>query len=132
MPFDWKQYLTLAEFLRDHTGPGADREAAQRSAVSRAYYAAFGLAREFAATREGFILLGDAEDHQRLQQHFSQWKRRDVADQLRQMRRWRNDADYHPDLANLPLMVKESIREAHRVKNKLERATPPASPPSAP
>jgi hypothetical protein len=39
--FDWRRYLTLAERLAQNT---AD-EAALRSAISRAYYAVFGLAR---------------------------------------------------------------------------------------
>jgi len=36
MPFDWKQYLSLADELSKRS-----EEAALRSAVSRAYYAAF-------------------------------------------------------------------------------------------
>ena len=42
MAFDWSQYLLLAEALAEQK----DNEAALRSAVSRAYYAAFCLARE--------------------------------------------------------------------------------------
>jgi hypothetical protein len=40
MPFDWSAYLVLAEELATRT----ESEAALRSAISRAYYAAFGLA----------------------------------------------------------------------------------------
>lgn len=39
MPFDWNEYLTLAEEL----APRAD-EASKRSAISRAYYCVFNLA----------------------------------------------------------------------------------------
>ena len=42
MAFDWSSYLDLADELAAFT-----EEAAQRSAISRAYYAALGKAREF-------------------------------------------------------------------------------------
>jgi len=42
MVFGWADYVALAREL----GARADDEAAQRSAISRAYYAAFGLAQE--------------------------------------------------------------------------------------
>lgn len=51
MPFDWSQYLTLAEELALRT----TEEAAMRSAISRAYYAAFNLARIRAEKNLGSI-----------------------------------------------------------------------------
>lgn len=44
--FDWAQYLTLAEDLREGRGSTVNEEARLRSAVSRAYYTAFCLARD--------------------------------------------------------------------------------------
>ena len=41
MAFDWTEYLTLAQELVQR-----EEEACLRSAISRAYYAAFGKARE--------------------------------------------------------------------------------------
>ncbi len=47
MTFDWSQYLNLAkEFLCQPTPP-ANQEAKMRSAISRAYYAAFISARNY-------------------------------------------------------------------------------------
>ena len=42
MPFDWRAYRDLAESLAQQGS-----EASRRSAISRAYYAAFNVAREF-------------------------------------------------------------------------------------
>jgi len=50
--FDWEQYYDLAEWLLKHPGTAAPQEASLRSAVSRAYYAAFCPARNFARDQE--------------------------------------------------------------------------------
>jgi uncharacterized protein (UPF0332 family) len=44
MSIDWSGYLDLAKELNDNSI--ANREAKQRSAVSRAYYAVFNLAKD--------------------------------------------------------------------------------------
>src|SRR5438309_1228351 len=41
MPFDWQEFLTLAENLLE-----SNTEAAYRTAISRAYYSVFNVARE--------------------------------------------------------------------------------------
>ena len=45
MGFEWAEFLTLAEYLRACNDPQVNPEAAQRSAVSRAYYAIFCIGR---------------------------------------------------------------------------------------
>jgi uncharacterized protein (UPF0332 family) len=49
MSFDWSHYLTLANKLavEANTLPEGEKEAALRTAISRAYYAAFKKAEEF-------------------------------------------------------------------------------------
>jgi len=41
MSFDWADYLTLAQELADQAASSQSTEAKLRSAISRAYYAAF-------------------------------------------------------------------------------------------
>ncbi len=48
MPFDWNEYLTLAQFLATRLD-----EASKRSAISRAYYFAFNIAFARAETTAG-------------------------------------------------------------------------------
>lgn len=56
MSFDWVDFLALADALvRDPNSPGPE-EASLRSASSRAYYAAFCSARDFACARDGLVL----------------------------------------------------------------------------
>lgn len=45
--FDWEGYLQLAEVLNEST----DNESCHRAAVSRAYYAAYNIARRYVAER---------------------------------------------------------------------------------
>ncbi|MCI0641530.1 MAG: hypothetical protein L0Y72_12835 [Gemmataceae bacterium] len=64
MPFDWKHFLEIARFLEaqlraDSTLP---QEAVFRSAIGRAYYAAFGYARWYAVTWLGFHGKSKSED----------------------------------------------------------------------
>jgi uncharacterized protein (UPF0332 family) len=46
--FDWREYLNLARFLLYLESLGISKEALYRCAVSRAYYSAFGWARNYA------------------------------------------------------------------------------------
>jgi len=47
MSFDWKSYLQLADELIKHQNPAISQQAYLRSAISRAYYGVFCLARNF-------------------------------------------------------------------------------------
>jgi hypothetical protein len=49
--FDWVEFLALANDLRGRLGALYSEEAANRTAVSRAYYAAFCHARNYAENR---------------------------------------------------------------------------------
>jgi len=53
MAFDWREYFKLSQFLQGQ-GVSFTQEAAFRCAVSRAYYAAFCHARNYARDRLGF------------------------------------------------------------------------------
>ena len=94
MLFDWLEYLKLARWLSVHTPADVSQEAAQRDAISRAYYAAFGHARKYAEDWLGFVPREAAEDHGRLGAHLKSRRRRGTADRLARLRDWRNDCDY--------------------------------------
>lgn len=104
--FDWANYLMLA---RDLAAPGADG-AALRSAVSRAYYAAFCQARN--------ILRQDGVNTDDLRSHWSLWNiYRDDPDPVRQIigedgnriRGYRSQADYSDEFPGFFVAAQDTI-----------------------
>ena len=93
MPFDWQEYLQLARALAAYEPTDALREAALRSAVSRAYFAAFCRARNHERERRGFVPKG-VGDHGRLKNHLRTTGRRRHASLLAQLQIWREQCDY--------------------------------------
>jgi len=70
MSFDWSEYLNLAnKLVQAKSTPSAD-EACQRTAISRAYYAAYCLVRNLARDRGWVTLIGGARDHAIVKNHF--------------------------------------------------------------
>lgn len=114
MPFDWHEYLHLATNLNGEGGVYS-QEAALRTVVSRAYYAAFCHVRNSAAATQQFIPQGTADDHARLRDHFRNRGDTATASQLSNLRRWRNLCDYQDELPGLPAMVGTALRSARDV-----------------
>jgi uncharacterized protein (UPF0332 family) len=94
MTFNWTDYLQLAQQLM-----GQDTlvsiEAKQRTAISRAYYAAYNEARTLA--RQHGFRESQFDNHRSLIEHFlseplREW--RSIGENLRRLRQQRNDADY--------------------------------------
>jgi hypothetical protein len=56
MSFNWSDFLTLADALPRNPSSAGPEEASLRSAISRAYYAAFCGARDFARDKGEIIL----------------------------------------------------------------------------
>lgn len=109
-------YLDLAEKLLS----ASSNEAQFRSAISRAYYAAYGRAREIYCAKYGPL-----EGHNLLWRKFSKAHRRDAkkigwaGDQLREAR---NNADYDkPFPGNVQSAAEHAIVEARRILERLEK-----------
>jgi len=109
--FDWREFLELAKGLAGWPGVNYSAEAARRSAVSRAYYAAFCWARGYAETNLGFRRTGTAEDHRLLRELFKKRKPL-LASTLNRLRGWRNDCDYEDQISNLHYYVQNAIKAA--------------------
>lgn len=118
MPFDWREYLRLAESLESGAAP-AHQEAAWRTAVSRSYYAAFCRLRNVARDQEGFVPRGTAEDHVRLRDHLRNRNQDRVAQELGRLRQWRNACDYDDEVPNLERAVAFSTLTARGILNRL-------------
>jgi uncharacterized protein (UPF0332 family) len=113
MSFDWRAYLSLAEMLVS-SDVAADREACLRSAMSRAYYAAFATARQQSRERHGGVVRQSAAEHGEVATFFA--KRGDaggvIAAHLTRLRFLRNRADYDDHLDGQEAGATEAIARA--------------------
>jgi uncharacterized protein (UPF0332 family) len=114
--FDWREYLNLAKFLLDLRGSGISKEALYRCAVSRAYYSAFGWARNYAQRNLGFKPTGKGEDHKLVREILAKKGFIEIAEKLDDLRKWRNSCDYQ-DVINKDLnsMAFDSIKHAEYI-----------------
>lgn len=102
----------LLELARELSTRGD--EAAQRCAVSRAYYAAYFSCIAFASRELSFVPTGLARDH-RLVRSTMRTARPDLAARLDTLRRDRNRADYDIDEPWLPVASAVACRLAAEV-----------------
>jgi hypothetical protein len=121
--FDWREYLELANDLGTasigSTITLRSSEATDRCAVSRAYYAAFCHARNYAAANLNFVPTNRGSDHWMLQQHFNGIGMSPVARTLRRLHGWRKQCDYEDTLPNLSTIVSRALAEAAAVIGQL-------------
>jgi uncharacterized protein (UPF0332 family) len=127
MSFAWLDYLVLAEALLQAHTTLAPEEACWRAAISRAYYAVYGVARMRARDQEGLRLPPAAEAHQRVITHYRHGAsplHRAIGDSLRQLRSARNRADYDEQLARPLALAQFAVRRARQVVRQLEALAP--------
>jgi len=113
--FDWREYLELARYLAGMGGTLYSPEAAYRSAVSRAYYAAFCWVRNYAAIKLGFKPQKSPDDHRRLREHLKSQGYVGLASNLNKLREWRNNCDYDDEVPGLDSRVCASIEVANKI-----------------
>ena len=97
MSFDWAQYFNLAKELTGQPTTPANQEAKLRDAISRAYYAAFILARNHLRDREGYIIPTTGQAHGYVWEQFKlnpDPQRQLIANNLKRLRVYRKQADY--------------------------------------
>jgi uncharacterized protein (UPF0332 family) len=137
MSFDWNEYFDLAQELADPVGrriirsipgsssdptplsPVAGQEARYRTAISRAYYAAFIQARNHLRYVDGdpnVPLDGTAHIYVRDQfRNNPDRRRKQVGTLLDRLRVLRNRADYDNQLANLPANTQTQLFDSRAV-----------------
>jgi uncharacterized protein (UPF0332 family) len=127
MSFDWADYLKLAEALQSNPDVPGPREASLRAATSRAYYAAFQCAVNF-ATSEGFQPKYTGEDHWGIKRHFQYYQpnnsdiRGKISTELGRIYDNRRMADYYNELKRTSpsALADLTIKMARSVLEKLE------------
>ena len=121
MPYNWAQLLDLARFLQGGAGTGYTEQAAFRSAVGRAYYAAYNHAAVYAEDNLTFRRTREASDHSRLRQYFQDRGETEIASELDDLRIMRNTCDYDDAKAfrHISEMVAPAITKAQGVIDRL-------------
>ena len=120
MAFDWADYLVFAEELAQRSD-----EAALRSAMSRAYYAAFCTARNrlrqdhpyFEKERQALDSHKRVWDVYRNDTHEPRHSIGEVGDRLRKKRRL---ADYEDEVRGLPKLARDTTAKARRLLDWLD------------
>jgi uncharacterized protein (UPF0332 family) len=118
MSFNWLEYFVLAQELVGQSGTLAGQEARQRSAISRAYYAAFCQARNHLRDKEGHSLPEDVQVHAYVRDQFRNSpdsRRKQIGENLNRLRIARNKADYEDSVPRLDKMTVTDMRMAQEV-----------------
>ena len=125
MSFEWQQYLLLAQELAGKPTvlrPG--EEARLRSALSRAYYAAFCQARLHVMGVEGSTPLGAADNvHFEVARQLisnAEETHQLIGEHLSTLRRYRNQADYEQVVVNLEGLTRAALAIAEWVLDALD------------
>ena len=120
MKFDWSEYFNLAKELAE-----TSEEAELRSAVSRAYYSAFCLARNYLRDIEQDPRLSrnktyDINVHEYVAKEFIHHQpksqtRIEIGNDLNRLRPRRNNADYEDTMFNLPTQATTALKLADNI-----------------
>lgn len=117
MTFNWSEYLNLARELAGKSTNVSSEEAKLRSAISRAYYAAFIQTRNFLRDRDQ-ITIPREKTHKYVIEQFqnsADEKRRKVGEKLQRLRDFRNQADYNDTFPKLLGKTEQALGLARRI-----------------
>ena len=121
MNFDWKEYLNLARFLQNCCDSDFSQEASSRSSVSRAYFAAFCCARNYARDKLNFTSEKTPDVHEDVRTMLEDNGMSNEAEILDQLRKWRNECDYEDTIhtQRLSRILTDSLKRAESLINSL-------------
>ena len=126
MSFNWEDYLSLANELSSNSSVGGNEEAKKRSAISRAYYAAF-----INARNKILPSIGNPPNWYRNGSHnwyidgylTKGWEGRQVQRKLKSLKRRRKRADYDNSFRNISEELKAALRESKKILEVLNALT---------
>ena len=129
MTFQWTRFLELARDLAQQAASADNREAKYRTAISRAYYAAFHQARDYIIATLG-RMPQNGNEHLYIQDWFFDAGGRFqklISDDLEALHRERKHADYHEirgGIDELERKTREAFILADRIIANLSRLQP--------
>jgi uncharacterized protein (UPF0332 family) len=116
--FDWSTYLELATELAQQAP-----EQHGRTAISRAYYAAFNHAKRFIEKKDKVTLPGDSRAHEMVPAELRRMNKQYVslANKLQELKFLRTWADYRGNAKeNLPGEVEKALKHARTIIDRLQ------------
>lgn len=125
MDFDWQKYLLLAEKIKNQMEVQQENsltEALKRTAVSRAYYAMFHFAQDFAQLKGYVPTRTDAHNDLRLwyMGQRGDFRHQQIRPILARMHKYRKECDYEKSLSSdIELILESMIVDAREIKNLL-------------
>lgn len=138
MPFDWLEYLGIAIQISEQIETKSSinleatfkniqisNEAKCRCIASRAYYAAYCIARNYAIRELGFIPSDMQErhnDHKRVAKHFTDKNVENIELCLKSLRQLRDKCDYDNNINNLHLIPSFAISLAIQIIKQLSQS----------
>jgi uncharacterized protein (UPF0332 family) len=126
MMFDWTEYYRLAQNLVRDKATFSTEEACCRAAVSRAYYAAYCLARNRARASSKLNLRGTADDHKTVEAYYRDARdpdRKKIGALLDRLRDHRNQADYDDEIPSVVNLTTISMNNAQKLIDALNALT---------
>ena len=99
--FNWNEFYLLATYLNDDYS-FFSQEAVQRTIVSRAYYAAFSMAREVLEHKYKINISQTAASHEYVRIEYGKLRRNDIKNALGELRKYRNCCDYNKNVKLRP------------------------------
>lgn len=121
MSYNWQEYITLSEYLKNNPCSGYE-ESCYRSSVSRAYYGVFGIARNFLIKNGATIPRENT--HKFLINEYKNSAdvlRKKIGKNLDLLRRYRTNADYEDDISLRKKEADLSCLSAKCILNDLKR-----------
>jgi len=118
MGFQWSDFCVIAQYLLTHSGePELPEEAAIRCAVSRAYYAAFRHALNYAKDNGDYTEPQIRSlNHKEIRKYFKKRNNVRVSIHLERLHQLRKEADYEDAAYNVDKKsAKSAISEAKKV-----------------
>src|SRR5690349_21119049 len=115
MRFNWSNYFSLAEALNRQKGQLANSDACQRSAISRAYYAVFHIAWDYALELNDFPQVNTENIHEQVRKYYQtspDARRQIIGILLDRLRQNRNKADYTDEIKGLDQLTASALISA--------------------
>jgi uncharacterized protein (UPF0332 family) len=125
MSFDWEEFLILAHELVGKSTRSAHEDAKMRSAISRAYYAAFNRAKSYLIDKDyDRSIPTDGRAHEEVKNKFlnhDDERRQRIGTNLERILKDRKRADYNNTFQNLPVQVSLVLKQARQVIELLDK-----------
>jgi uncharacterized protein (UPF0332 family) len=121
-PFDWSEFLALAKVIAEDAEISS-QEARLRTAISRAYYAAFISVRNYLRDQEGQATASSVEAHRLVSEQMRMSAdpvRQSIADKLKRLRLYRNQADYVDSFPGLVGIAPKALELCRQILTDLQ------------